>query len=117
MLGDVQYIDAEVRGGSANTALGRVSVAGPVRDGPARLLVRPEWIVPCGDGVGATVTARQAEGALVRLALQLEDGSQLMMAAASGWVATVGTEVSVGLAVSPPSFTKGEETDGVDSPR
>lgn len=110
MLGDVQYIETTLSGGCATTPLGRLRAAGPVVEGPARLLVRPEWILPCADGLPATVVSRHAEGALTRLRIRLADATTLEMASPAGWMVRTGETLRVGVALSVPSF---DREDGV----
>jgi ABC-type Fe3+/spermidine/putrescine transport system ATPase subunit len=104
MLGDVQYIDAHVEGGMAATPLGPVRVAGPIQQGAAKILARPEWIIPCAGGACVSVVARQPEGALTRLAVRTADGSTLEMLAPTAWVSHAGDEVAVAITMALPAF-------------
>jgi iron(III) transport system ATP-binding protein len=104
MLGDVQYVEAEVREGRAETPVGLVRVAGPVMDGPARLLLRPEWIIPCPGGAECEVGGRDAEGATTRVRMRFADGSRLEMLTPSGWAPEPGAHLQAGVRVPLPSF-------------
>ena len=74
-LGESNLLDGEVHGGTASTALGRLSVAagtGSLAGGGARILVRPEQIrleESTNGGVGATVQSYEYYGhdAVVRV--------------------------------------------------
>jgi iron(III) transport system ATP-binding protein len=111
LLGDVQYLDAEVREGVALTPLGTLHPVGPVFDGPCRLLIRPEWIVPCVGGVSCEISGQRLEGAVTRLSLRVPGGRLLEMAAPSGWTGAQGGVLSVGVSVAPPSFRKGADAE------
>jgi iron(III) transport system ATP-binding protein len=106
MLGDVQYLDARVDRGVAATPLGLLPVAGSVSDGPALLLVRPEWIVPCPGGVAAAIISRHPEGALTRLVIQA-GGSRLEMLAPTAWLGHSAGEIAVAVKMPLPAFPAG----------
>lgn len=112
LSGEVQYLDAEGEGDIAVTALGRLRLREPGRAGPCRVLVRPDWIVPCVDGVAAMVMERRVEGALTRLRVEFETGLQVSVAAPSGWLAGLGETVRLGVAVAVPAFGTEDASPG-----
>ena len=104
LSGEVQYLDGTAASGAVVTALGRLQLRRPTGDGPCRVLVRPDWIVPCADGVRAMVMERRVEGALTRLRVELESGLAVSVAAPSGWLAQLGETVRLGVTVAVPAF-------------
>ncbi len=75
-LGEVNRMTARVRGGQAETALGRLPARLP--DGPAEMLLRPEGlrILPPGEpGVAAEVEACRLLGATTLVHLAVADGA------------------------------------------
>lgn len=99
-LGDANVLDAEVRGGWATCALGRLAVAAPVGDvvasaGVGRVVVRPEQVelVESG-GVSGAVVGREYYGhdAMVHLAI---GDTQVLARVGAQNVPAVGAAVSV----------------------
>jgi iron(III) transport system ATP-binding protein len=66
LTGETIFLDAEHRGGVAETALGPLAIRNPATApaGPTTALLRPEQIMPAADGTGAParVTGRQFRG-------------------------------------------------------
>lgn len=112
LSGEVQYLDAVADAGVAVTALGTLRLRQQAADGPCRVLVRPDWIVPCSEGTTATVTERRIEGALTRLRVELESGLSVSVAAPSGWLAQLGETVRLGVTVAVPAFATEEASPG-----
>lgn len=79
--GEVQFIEATARGGTAKTPFGDVPLASPF-DGPCRVLIRPEWLIPA-PGVSVSVRARRFEGAHTRLTIEAPGGATAAMTIAS----------------------------------
>ncbi|MGD9932817.1 MAG: ABC transporter ATP-binding protein [Dehalococcoidia bacterium] len=112
LSGEVQYFDGMAASGAALTALGLLRLRRPIADGPCRVLVRPDWIVPCADGARAMVMERRVEGALTRLRVELESGLAVSVAAPSGWLAQLGETVRLGVTVAVPAFVAEEASPG-----
>jgi iron(III) transport system ATP-binding protein len=103
--GEVQYLPGLARQDCVQTALGLAPLAGPEREGVCRVLVRPEWVVPChGPGEAALVVSAQLEGHQVRYLLRLHSGEEVTMLAASGLRFAEGTPITVRIHVPLPAF-------------
>ncbi|MFH8348745.1 ABC transporter ATP-binding protein [Streptomyces sp. NPDC018045] len=83
-LGFDNVVEATVRGGSADTAWGKLPVPEGTADGPCRLLVRPAGvrITTATEGLPCTVVARTFRGTHVTLLLQPAGGPQVEAACA-----------------------------------
>ncbi|MGI8926884.1 MAG: ABC transporter ATP-binding protein [Tepidiformaceae bacterium] len=101
--GDVQYVPGIVRDDVVETVLGAHACAGPVSAGPAQVLVRPEWLIPCADGVPAAVEEVHLAGGTSRARLALSPELNLEMTVASGVALTPGP-VRIGVRVALPAF-------------
>jgi iron(III) transport system ATP-binding protein len=81
-VGEAMVVDADLRDGRAWSRLGNLAVRdrGGLRDGPGRVVVRPEQVVlgPMSDGLPARIcsTVFYGHDALVRL--QLADGAEVL---------------------------------------
>lgn len=116
LSGEVQYVDGTAEGSVVATPLGRLPLRRPLAGGPCRVLIRPDWIVPCAEGVAAMVMERRVEGALTRLVVELESGLHLSVAAPSGWLARLGETVRLGVTVAVPAFSVEEASPGSETP-
>jgi len=101
--GAVQYVDGRADGATVGTAVGRLQSVGPVWEGPCRVLIRPEWLLPCAGGVPAQIEGAQFEGEQTRYGLRLAGGATLRMTASSGQV-FAGGPLAVGVCVPVPTF-------------
>jgi iron(III) transport system ATP-binding protein len=104
MLGDAQFFVVAIRDGVAETPIGRVSLVEQAKNGPATILIRPEWVTAQPDGMECAVVSRRIEGALVRLLLRAPGGESVEMAVASGAAGTGSGTVRVGVEVPVPAF-------------
>jgi iron(III) transport system ATP-binding protein len=77
-LGDSVFLDGTVGvGGSVSTSLGTIAAAAQ-EQGPVRVMVRPEWIVPKADSVGdGVVIDREYFGHDQMLLIECLDGSTI----------------------------------------
>ncbi len=111
--GEVQYVPGIAKEDVVQTALGLAPLAGPERDGVCRVLVRPEWIVPCqGAGEPAVVVSSRLEGHQVRYRLRLDDGQEVTMLTASGLRFEDGLRITVRIHVPLPAFGPAEGEPG-----
>lgn len=101
--GDAQFIPGRATGNGAETELGTLRLAAPMR-GSCSVLVRPEWISPQGDGVPAVVVSRRFEGAVVRLRLRLRSGLELAAILPSSVHADEGVTLVVGVPGQVPAY-------------
>ncbi|MCK9517575.1 MAG: ABC transporter ATP-binding protein [Dehalococcoidia bacterium] len=109
--GEVQYVPGLAKHDMVQTALGLAPLAGPECEGVCRVLIRPEWIVPCqGAGEAATVVSSRLEGHQVRYQLRLTDGRELTMLTASGLRFTDGMPINIRVHVPLPVFGAVSET-------
>jgi iron(III) transport system ATP-binding protein len=102
--GEVQYIDGVARGEVVETVLGLLSSAGPVQDGPCRVLVRPEWLIACQGGAPARLSRPRLEGQVVRYAARLPGGHTLEVVTTPGVIYAEDEEVLLGTHVAVPTF-------------
>lgn len=77
LLGEINIVPARVHGAVAESVLGRHDAPG-MADGPARIGVRPEALIPAESGIKATVTAVGFAGGFYRLTV-VAGGETLIM--------------------------------------
>ena len=102
--GEVQYVAGVAAGDTVETPLGRLANAGPVREGPCQVLVRPEWIIPCRGGALARLDTPRLEGQVLRQAVRLPGGLTLELTTTPGNAFPVGEEVAIGVHLATPAF-------------
>jgi iron(III) transport system ATP-binding protein len=96
LTGEALFLDATAEGQVATSALGAARLVEP-RDGPCRLMVRPEQLHFRSNADGeATVSGRRFEGATVRLQVDSPAGRLSLETAAHGAPA-IGTQGTVTL--------------------
>ena len=103
ICGDVQYLDGTVIDGRVETALGPLPCCGDATTGPARALVRPEWLAVAPEGAAAEILGSTLEGDSWRALLRLDDGTTLVMATPGGQQVVPG-RIRVAVAVPVPVF-------------
>jgi len=99
-LGDAVLFDGTVSNGSVSTVLGSVSTALP--DGArARVMIRPEWIMPTATGGGAgLVVDREFYGHDQRVEIELTEGQVVEALVPTRKAVHVGDRVDIELADS-----------------
>ena len=112
-VGEADLLPGHARDGVAHTAAGLLPLAGPAVDGPVDVMVRPHELVLNDDGaVHATVVGEEFRGALVQVALRLEDGTTLHADVAHTRAPRVGDTVRAAIDAGHPlaSFARAEPT-------
>jgi iron(III) transport system ATP-binding protein len=95
LLGETNIFDGELRNARFRTGFGEVMAAG--RNGPARLMARPEGLLIGAAGVPAEVVGQAFMGASTLVALKAPDGSIAMARVGSAIAPAVGMTVGVTL--------------------
>jgi iron(III) transport system ATP-binding protein len=104
-VGEAVLLPATVRGGIASCALGDITARGPLGDGPAEVLVRPEQIQLGTTGVGARVTDVSYFGHDAAVRLDLLPGGPTVTARVHGHdLPALGTEVRLTVTGDAPTF-------------
>ncbi|MCC7365168.1 MAG: ABC transporter ATP-binding protein [Dehalococcoidia bacterium] len=108
LAGEVQFLDGTVEDGTVETALGPLRPLGTPAAGSCRVLVRPEWVIPCmGGGAPARIVSSRMEGQHVRYRIRVRGGAELAMTTASGLPLPPDDEITVRVHVPVPVFPAG----------
>jgi len=94
-FGLVTVLNGQVTGGKLETPFGLKSCA-EIKDGPAVLMLRPEWITRCREGemgLQVTVWDIQFSGASSLVLMKTAAGQEVLMSYASGMALKVGEKI------------------------
>lgn len=95
-VGEANFIQAEAKGSTAETVLGKVKLLTP-KEGNIEVLIRPDMLhlLPTDEGTPATVLWREYYGHNQRVGIKLADGTELIARADTQIIYTIGQNVRV----------------------